>query len=46
MLRIERKYNVLFLHDITHFKCNVLYDGFEIYKLYSRLDPDDATMSR
>ena len=49
MLKNERKYKYFFLHVITHLLYNVVCDGFKksmvssLEKLYSRLDPDDAT---
>ena len=51
MLKIERKDDILFLCDIIHLMCVVVYDGCEILvsslgKLYSRLDLDDPTMCK
>ena len=50
MLKNDRKYNYLFLHVITHLLYNVVCNGFKksmvsiLEKLYSGLDPDDATL--
>ena len=50
MLKSERKYKSVFLHVITHLLYNVVCNGFKksmvsiLEKLYSRLDPDDATL--
>ena len=52
MLKNERKYKYLFLHVITHLLYNVVCNGFKksmvssLEKLYSGLDPDDATMCK
>ena len=52
MLKIERKDEIFFLHVITHFLYNVVCDGFKksmvcsLEKLYSGLDPDDATLCK
>ena len=50
ILKSERKNKSLFLHVITHLLYNVVCDGFKnsmvssLEKLYSRLDPNDATL--
>ena len=52
MLKSERKYKSLFMYVITHLSYNVVCYGFKKYmvssleKLYSRLDPGDATLCK
>ena len=52
MLKSERKDKSFFLHVITHMLYNVVCYGFKksmvssLDKLYSGLDPDDATLCK
>ena len=52
MLKSERKDKSFFMHAITHLLNNVVCDGFKksmvssLEKLYSGLDPDDATLCK
>ena len=52
MLKSEREDKSFFMRVITHLLYNVVYDGFKksmvssLEKLYSRLDPEDATLCK